>query len=290
MPEISRVPFCILLAAPRSGTQLLGRAAEAAFGTRWLQEVFNDIYSDPSADLDTDYDVSKRASYFNFRYHELQRRPELAYPSIANQRTLFEAYLQSVARRFDETSFLMDIKYNSWHHLNDYWSYPAEPPGLVAFIRELRIPVVHLLRENLFAQYCSVELARETGIWYSTEAPVRSGRLRIDVESCRYWMGVVEQSIELFERWFDGHPVYRLTYERMIGTDGFSPHVTRVLGEALQTAPIAPIVTDYVKVTPNLCDVISNPDDVRSYFRRSKYRHMVEHALRAPARAASAQP
>lgn len=271
--------FCILLAAARSGTQVLGLAAAKSFGARWLKEVFHEDVADPAVDLASEPDIAKKSSFFNFRHQRLREANELSYPSEANQRALFVEYLNYLVDRFGQTALLMDIKYNSWHHLNAYWSYFFDPPGLVKLVREYKIPVVHLVRENSFAQYCSVELATKTGIWYSAVPIEQSASLHIDVRHCEYRLHMIEKTTEMFKRWFDGHRVYDLSYESMIGSDGFSPKAREIFVNIFGREPRSPLEPEHKKVSPPLHTVIANSDAVRRHFRGSKYSDMIDRAL-----------
>src|SRR5690348_16478378 len=112
---------CILLAAPRTGTTVLGQAVTQAFSAAWPKEIFNDAYADPSLDYRRARDIKQRTNFFNYRQEAFRKNPALSYPSKENQTFLFRTYLVELAELERADRFLIDIKYTSLHHLDSYW-------------------------------------------------------------------------------------------------------------------------------------------------------------------------
>src|SRR5690349_14961359 len=151
--------FCIICAAPRSGTTFLGDAVTTAYEAAWPEEIFHEFHAGPGLDYRVAEDPQERANFFSFRAEAASQRPEFMYPDRASRERLFDAYLDNLRTLFPGSDrFLLDIKYNSWHHLDGFWRMPVDPPGLIDLLQAKDIPVVHLVR-NCFAQYCSFRIA-----------------------------------------------------------------------------------------------------------------------------------
>src|SRR5262249_41122505 len=131
--------FCIVCAAPRSGTTFLGDAVWRAYDAAWPEEIFYDVYLNFGFYYSKSEDSHERANCFLFRADVVRQKPELTYPHIDARRELFDQYLDYLRGAFQSDRFLIDIKYNSWHYLDGSWRNPMSPPGLIELIREKNI-------------------------------------------------------------------------------------------------------------------------------------------------------
>jgi hypothetical protein len=156
--------FCVICAAPRSGTTLLAEALERAYDLASPSEVFHEAHANPTVELANVRHAVQRSNFFRFRTNCIRERPELLSPDYAARQELFDTYLDHLRKVFEKDRFLIDVKYNSWHHLDGFWRFPTDPPGLIRLLRERKITVVHLVRENLFALYCSLRMAELTDV------------------------------------------------------------------------------------------------------------------------------
>lgn len=267
------ITTCIVLAAPRTGSTVLGQSVSEAWQTDFLGEIFHD---EPENDF-------FQANFFKFRCTLIDADPSLSIPTLANQRTIFRAYCGHIQSISPSGASILDLKYYSWHHLNSCFVLPEEPPTLVEFVRHASWPVVHLVRENLFALYCSLKLSQKRGVWHrSSAAPSDVDRpsLLIDVDACRREMDRLRSATNIFNEWFDGYDnIHHLTYERMFAGGTFSPEVeatfTKVFDEPL-TNPLAPTTQ---KVTPPLHEVVENLGEVLDGLRGTPFHSMALEAL-----------
>lgn len=272
--------FGIICAAPRSGTTFLADAVCKAYAATNANEIFNDAYVEPGFDFRNAEDPQDRANFFMFRADAILRRPELLYPDINARRALFDLYLDHLRETFTTDRCLIDIKYNSWHHLDDYWRFQHEPPGLIKLVREKNIPIVHLVRENLFALYCSLQLARLSNIWHSqVEGPAATKTLKVDVENCRHWMTEMAEMQSQFSEWFHGHPVHTLTYESLLDQGHFAKDVSDVFTHVFGSPPIHELTTTYRKVLPPLYRVVENAPEVIDRFAGTPFERFVKTSL-----------
>jgi tetratricopeptide (TPR) repeat protein len=250
------IAACIVLAAPRTGSTVLGQAVSEAWQADFLGEVFHD---------EPDHDFFG-ANFFQFRRGLVETAPSLSVPTWKNQRTILQEYCRHVGSISPSGSSILDVKYYSWHHLNQCFVLPHEPPTLVDFVRETSWPIVHLVRNNLFALYCSLKLSQKRGVWHNTsETEPVSGRpsLFVDVDACRVDLERLRSARRLFDGWFCGYQnIYHLTYERMFDGDRFSREVEEVFTKVFGEAPVTALAPSMRKVTPPLCEVVENRAEV----------------------------
>ncbi|SDB59179.1 hypothetical protein [Bauldia litoralis] len=271
--------FCILLAAPRSGTQLLGAGVGSGFNAIWLQEIFHELYGRPGTPYAEMDNLFERSSFFNFRASLIARDIRFAFPSTEIQREIFARYLDHLRSLAGGAHILIDVKYNSWHHLNDYWANADDCPLLAKIVMDHRISVVHVTRRNLFSQYCSIMMARQTGVWHASHELPAPIALTINPQDCANLMDKMERRVRTFEDWFSGYPMAQLAYEDIIANGEFTPVVKNTFGSVFGDGPVAPLQIQYRKILPSLPDVIANGSELLRYFNDTPYSEMVSDAL-----------
>ncbi len=271
---------CIILAAARSGTTVLGDSVAEAFGAVLPKEIFVARNAVPDADYRRDGDVRTRTNFFNFRRDMHRSRPDLSYPTRQNQEYLFRAYLEHIERLEKSSKFLIDIKYSSFHHLDSFYRLAGDLPGVIDIIRTLDLPVVHLRRRNLFARYCSLVHALETDVWATTTGPGAFQPFAIDTADCLDHMSRTAAIAAQVDGWFEGRRIHQLEYETLWERDGrWSPVVSRTF-EDIFGAPVAPLSEPRLrKVTPPLHALIKNRADVIAALSGTPFARMAEEAL-----------
>ena len=272
--------FCIICAAPRSGTTFLGDSVRRAYEAAWPGEIFYEVRLEPGIDPRNVEDRHARGNFFTLRARALHQRPELTYPDIDARRALFDLYLDSLRTGFPERRFLLDVKYTSWHHLDGYWRGPKDPPGLIELVREKNIPVVHLVRQNVFALYCSQRLAETSGKWErQAGTPANTGTLTIHPEECHQWMIDMVNTQKMFTKWLAGCTVHALTYENLLDRGSFAHEVAETFTAIFGSQPIRPWTTSFAKVLPPLNRVIENGQTVADYFQGTEFESFVKSSL-----------
>ena len=83
----------------------------------------------------------------------------------------------------------------------------------------------------------------------------------------------------MFNRWLAGYPVYELEYESLLDGNGFSKKVEQTFAEIYGMAPVEPLSTVHLKVTPPLRDIVTNRDEVLTLLKGTDYEAMAEEAL-----------
>ena len=271
----------IILSGPRTGSTGLGRGLAQLLDFDWLGEIFHSDFADSTADVDLKSGINKRANFFNFRYRRCRIDPTLTFPSKENQTKLFQGYMEYIVDHFGKQGIIIDIKYTSMHHLDTYWLYPNNIPFLLDLIRRTEIPVVHVLRENLFAQYCSYQLAVKNDCWHRRPGEGQNaGMLTLDVNDAESYMNVMRSWSTRVQSWLiDYKPYYVLKYEDIFEDDFLSKEVIQIFGDMFccDLKRQAPVPTR--KITPRLGKVVDNIGEVLEHFKETQYDEMVRNSL-----------
>lgn len=271
----------IILAGQRTGSTGLGRGLAQLLDYEWLGEIFHSDFADPTTNLDSESNFNKRVNFFNYRHHRVRSDPALTFPSKKNQEQLFQGYIEFILGRFNKQGVIIDIKYTSLHHLDTYWLWPNSMPFLLKMIRQAEILVVHLARENLFAQYCSYKLAVKNNYWHRRPGENQpEGTLIIDVKDAESFMNVMRSWTTHVQGWLiDYQPYYVLKYEEIFEGDFLSKEVVQIFGDTVSCDLKRPAPVPTRKVTPHLSTVVENIDDVLEHFKETQYDEMVRKSL-----------
>jgi len=271
--------FCFIVAAPRSGTNMLRDAVCRSFRITNVGEAFVD-FGDPQCDFRQASHILRRANFFNVRLDILRKHPELAIPSPANQSLILEAFLRHLEISEGAERYFVDVKYASWHHLDTYFRLPHQPPFLLTELKRRGFPLVHLKRRNIFAQYCSLKLAIQTRVWQVlADRPGDTLRLSLDPARLVEDLDDLRDAQRIFDRWLAEYPIHLLEYESLLDGTGFSKQVEGTFTNVFGMAPVEPLFTQHRKATPPLRDVVINKDEAFSALKGTVYQSMAEEAL-----------
>jgi len=149
--------FIVLLARQRSGTNPLRSVLETHPKIACTEEVLN-------VEPTPDYELEVETNYFRF----LDKRLEgdlLRFLSLEHQEALFLDYLEYLRAFYDKQYLVVDVKYNSVHHLEGAWRFLTEEPALFRFIKTHGLRVINLTRRNFLRYYVSELKAQASRIW-----------------------------------------------------------------------------------------------------------------------------
>jgi hypothetical protein len=140
----------------------------------------------------------------------------------ADASQLFDDYLVHLSEdtrrgnpmKADSVSMIgIDIKYNQMRTAGPLIQDLSAPPFLFGYLRDRRIPLLHVLRRNLLHQALSLVIAESRGIYHNYGGRTFDGNLVVEpsrvVERC-YW--IAEQRA-LFRQMSSGSEVHDLAYE-----------------------------------------------------------------------------
>jgi hypothetical protein len=140
-------PIVFVIAKQRSGTNYL---RSMLVSTGRIADCGEVVHPDGSME------EHENSNYLRFRRKVLEKKPELSIPTRENVQELFTRYLDFLAQHAPEEEWrLVDVKYNAVHNFNTVWYSPLERPHLFTLLDQWEIPVIHLVRENIFRCYVS---------------------------------------------------------------------------------------------------------------------------------------
>ena len=149
--------FVILLARQRSGTNPLRSVLGSHPEIDCTEEVFNNQPPPNHA-------LARDTNFFRFLDRGLdQGMLEAMRRHDADE--LFLSFLRHVREFYPGRTVVMDIKYNSTHHLNGPWHVISEEPKLFGAIKRHQVRVLNLTRRNFLRYYLSELKAQQTGAW-----------------------------------------------------------------------------------------------------------------------------
>ena len=191
-----------VIAMQRSGTNLLRKALAGDQGLFDLNEIFDPYHQ----------------QYWPFREKMIRNRPELSVPNSSNQLEIFESFLN---HHLDQNrgQLIVDVKYNSTHHLNRVWHAPGSRPLLLDWLVEQQCPVIHLVRENILENYVSNVVAYESQSWIA--GPAESDHpfsTRLSAPETLRKLRIFERQISIFRKWLAPTNCLELTYEQLLGS------------------------------------------------------------------------
>jgi len=255
----------VLLAQQRSGTTALGSVLDQSDHIKCFGEVF---YCFPN-------------NYFDFLAKLAEEDKTFLYPD--GMRTKFDKYIDYLASFANNKPFaLLDIKYNSTHHLNGFWFNLSQRPVLFDILIERKIPIIHLLRRNFLKRYVSASLARKSKVWHahSAEQVINSKSQTIKLDPAKLIENLQFQSSELalaLKYLGEYENVLTLIYEKLFDMDGnITSSTEEGLCEFLGLDRLGSRTPRLKKMTQNnLRNVIENFDEVALALASTPYEWML---------------
>lgn len=222
--------FVVLLARQRSGTNPL----RSVLGTHPDIMCFPEVFTDHPT---TDWELEVATNYASF----LAQRAGGDTRSLlvaADHRAAFRDFLEYLRCFSDKRVLLVDVKYNSTHHVAKYWRFISEQPFLFTLLKEEGIRVLNLTRRNYLRYWLSEVKAHKTQRWeafdervvgdrrwfqnkYADRASVSDLVVHLDVEETLEKLALCKAEDEIVRASFAGYgPYLELAYEELFGTIG----------------------------------------------------------------------
>src|SRR5829696_3178851 len=174
-PDDHACRVLVIVADARSGTTVLGRALDTVPGIAHLGEVFHSVRGteEEKKSVQNLY-LKPSANYFNYYERLVRGDPSLSIPTPEARQDTLRRYLDFLSLLWPNMFVTIDVKYDSTHHFESVWSRPHRIPALFEFLKADRVPILHIKRRDVFAKYCSLQLAEATGTWHITDAGANS--------------------------------------------------------------------------------------------------------------------
>lgn len=258
--------ICFLIARQRSGTSALGSVFNQHPRLRYFSEIFHNGH------------IGHDLNYFTFYLEKV--RQDLLHSLPGANMEIFREYLEYLKSRSKDRIAIVDVKYNSTHHLNEFWQNPAGTPGFIRFLYKNDIPVIHLKRENILKGLISSQMARLNNVWHTKDVEaIRAHTLRLDPQTLVANLTETAEQAALIEKSLvRARHRLDLTYESLFDADGTISACARqsicdLFG--LEAFPASKPI--YVKQTnDDLRQVLENYDEIEKCLAGSAFAWMLE--------------
>ncbi len=253
----STVPVFALVACQRTGTQVLREVLNTSPAVALLAEPFS---------------VGPEPVYWqNF----VRTLPASEFPprSASDALAILDSYValirQDVGRNCEWyggpksqlRAIGLDVKYNQVKCANPIVSDLRAQPLLIEYFRERKIPIVHLVRQNVAYTALSMIVANTRKVWHTYDTRPIEGRYRVSPAELIGYMQWIKEEREEFRRITQALTVQTIVYEDLaddlsrINAAGDFPQDTRVLSRlaALLDVP------NHFRNDRQMCKVINKP-------------------------------
>jgi len=149
--------FTVLLARQRSGTNALRSVLDTHRDICCFDEVFK------IEDRQSPEPLTRASNYFTFLEHYCAGDITRAFPD--RHREVFTDYLAYLRRLTPKRHIVVDVKYNSTHHISDVWRSIGSPT-LFDLIKASGVGVIQLTRWNLLRCLVSTMKGQSSGRYY----------------------------------------------------------------------------------------------------------------------------
>jgi hypothetical protein len=193
--------FIVLLARQRSGTHALRSALQSHPDLFGVEEIFHLKSAEEPGTGDT--------NFFTFLKRQVGNNILRLIP--VDYETLFLEYLEYLrgftARRF----LLLDVKYNTVHHIAKSYQPLVGPPYLFQLMVKHGLRTFVLTRRNYLRAFISMAKTRAGNPFHATLADekLRDGKIRVNVHELLYELKRWQHEDEAVQHAFRDYPAYR---------------------------------------------------------------------------------
>ncbi len=253
----------VICAQQRSGTTVLQRTMDMSPYVKNYGEVFHTKEYYPNEN----YPNWNKLGFFFFKERLLKKSPQLLYANHKNQALIFKRYFQFLAKQAQKEYFVVDIKYNSWHHFNGVWQNNLFRPYCLELARKNNFYIIHLIRQNVFEQYLSNIYASKLEQYHFTqqiEIDQSQKQIKINPRKCRQAMLTSQRNTQLFKNWFRNYSNYiEIFYEDMFTQKGsFSKRTLNAINKLVDKDLEIPATPCLKKIIKKPSEFISNKKQI----------------------------
>lgn len=272
----------VITAFQRSGTTALGEQLGGAPKLAYWGEVFHPAgyrADETSAKLR----LRPAANWFRFVEDGLPSAFRTGPQDEDAKREAWKAYTGRLMTSGSGRRPILDVKYNSWHHLESAWSPVGGRPFLMTLLEEQGAGFVHLVRRNTLAQALSEVFAHESGLWhrrFGRAAETENFRCAADTQGLLAQMRESRRAAEVVRRLLIGLPHVELIYETAYDARGdLSDEARRMLlalGVDAGPRSSGPVLG---RTGQDPRDWLGNMDEVREALAGTEFEELLEPTL-----------
>ena len=265
----------IICGQQRSGTTALQSALAHVDGVRNFGEIFQ--FHGP---------LVEEAAHNFYNYINHVRGGWTALTSIAEAEAELDKYLEHLDSLAPGSHYVVDIKYNLWHHFAPGWLNVFGRPFMLEYFKKRRFPIIHVVRENLFRQYVSHEFAARARKWHYGDATSEVPEVPafdLNIKELMEYFEMVEGNQALFrKRLADYPPTVELTYETLFDGRSIRLESEKKLRRVLPGWILDRAESGFIKPGIDPTHWVRNAEEVIDAFRQTPFGVMVIDSLRPP--------
>ena len=255
----------VLLARQRSGTGALGSVLDQHPQLNYLGEVFH-----PD-------NLHEKQNYFRFLLELVKE--DAQYCLADKQAIVFEKFLKFIEETFGKNS-IIDIKYRSTHHFNGGWYSPNEQPRLIHFLKQKKVPIIHLKRANYVKTFVSGKLADINKIWHAkAQDEVKHTSTVLDIRQLSNYLVFTKDEVDFFNKYLKSYGrVLELEYSSIFDKESnVKQEILEKLGKFLQIKDFESNQPAFKKQAPkHLKNSIENFELVKLSLNQTEFAWMLE--------------
>lgn len=203
-----------MLARQRSGTNPLRSVLESHPDIFCTPEI---LHPEPSPEAELEVETN----YFEFLERHTAGAIKPVLTSWEEQGRIFVDYLRFLRCFSDKRYVLLDVKYNSTHHMDGPWREISAQPGLFRLIKQNHLHVLNLARRNYLRFYLSWMKANLTERWTIDSDATRSQevvdadpRVVVPVDDLMYMLDLSRSETDMVSRSFEDYqPRLEIEYD-----------------------------------------------------------------------------
>ena len=149
------------------------------------------------------------------------------------------------------------------------WKFPE----VVAWIKEHKAKVIHLIRKNTLKRIISGRIAQKRNVFHSTE-PLEPIKVHLKPGKLKARLALSMRQIETYRQVFADNPYLEVTYESFATRR--NDEARRIL-QFLGIEPVVPLTTDLVKLNPDsLVELIENYEEVTQSLKGTAFERYLD--------------
>ena len=265
----------IIIGQQRSGTTALQSALSYADGVRNFGEVFQ--FQRPAIE------DAKHNFYYYINNVQEGWTPLTSADQAESELKRYLDYLDSMA---PGKFYILDIKYNLWHHFAPGWFNPFGRPFMLEYFKKMKAPVIHVVRKNLFRQYVSNEFAARTRRWHYQQEQAAHPSIppfKIDIKDLAAHFEAVTGNEALFRKRLEGYPqTVEVTYETLFNGRNLTAPSQAQLRKVIPGSVLKKSESRFIKPKSDPVDWVNNAEELIEHFSDTPFGVMVMDALRPP--------
>jgi LPS sulfotransferase NodH len=261
--------YLCIIAGQRAGTTAL----QGALGSTGRFFNFREIFhTDPP---------NGPGTFFEFAAEGNLRITDMATEEQARKIALdYLAHLRNIA---NERVPLLDVKLNSWHVIEPFWSYIHQMPFFMKILLEEGAVFLFVRRRDILGQVMSEQIARSTGKWHGLEEADIGAQITVDWKRAANQARLILQAETFFSSCLRASDrLIAVDYEDLYPDGLVNPRLLRALEDRIDIKLPLSLRPSIKKNIPDKARVVSNyeeasraVDNILKNFPRAKFANQI---------------